>query len=153
MSPQYLFLSRNSSKNESRTYSWIRIHGQLDGHCSTSTTTSADIPRPTDSYPNMCHTTSIRLAGQIWGTVRRTYFKTHSDTKISSNRTTITLPSMLSRILPPSPSYPSFSVTLSHFLDFFISYSSFLLPSILSRILPPSPSHFLDFFLSYSSFL
>ena len=62
---------------------------------------------------NMCHTTSIRLTGQTWGIVCCSYFKTHSNFKTSPNHTTITLPAMLSCILPPSLSYPSFSISFS----------------------------------------
>ena len=73
---------------------------------------------------SMCHTTSIRLASQIWGTVHCTYFKTDFKNKVSSNRSTITLPSILSHILPPSPSYPSFSVSFSWSLSYSSSFPS-----------------------------
>ncbi|KJA14059.1 hypothetical protein HYPSUDRAFT_173712 [Hypholoma sublateritium FD-334 SS-4] len=61
-----------------------------------------------------CHTASIRLAGQIWGAVRRRHFDHLSQNpRMTSTRTTLTLPSLLSHILPPNPSYPSFSVSFT----------------------------------------
>ena len=60
-----------------------------------------------------CHTVSIRLAAQIWGTARSASFsKLHHDSSARS-RSSLTLPTHLARILPPSPSYPSFSVSFS----------------------------------------
>ena len=58
-----------------------------------------------------CHTLSIRLAGQIWATARCASFsKLHSSTRSHS---CLTLPPHLARILPPSPSYPSFSISFT----------------------------------------
>ena len=68
-----------------------------------------------------CHSTSIRLAAQIWGAVRcANYNKIHHCLNHQSlpNRTIVTLPSHLSRILPPSPSYPSFSILITWSLHF-----------------------------------
>ena len=60
-----------------------------------------------------CHTVSICLAAQIWGTARSASFsKLHHDSSARS-RSSLTLPTHLARILPPSPSYPSFSVSFS----------------------------------------
>ena len=56
---------------------------------------------------------SIRLAAQIWGTARSASFsKLHHDSSARS-QSSLTLPTHLARILPPSPSYPSFSVSFS----------------------------------------
>jgi hypothetical protein len=57
-----------------------------------------------------CHTFSIRLAGQIWASACCALFsKLHSSTR--PRLPTLTLPSFLSRILPPAPTYSSFSVS------------------------------------------
>jgi len=65
-----------------------------------------------------CHTASIRLAAQIWGAARRSYSKIHfgHNCNISHIRTTLTLPSIFFRVLPPSPSYPSFSIAFTWFV-------------------------------------
>ena len=57
-----------------------------------------------------CHTVSIHLAAQIWASARRTFY---SRLHPSPLRSSLTLPAMFSRILPPSPSYPSFSVSFN----------------------------------------
>ena len=58
-----------------------------------------------------CHTVSIRLAAQIWATARcAAYSKSHPPTR---SRSSVVLPSLLARILPPSLSYPSFSISFS----------------------------------------
>jgi hypothetical protein len=63
---------------------------------------------------NECHITSIRLAAQIWATARcHAYSTTFTHSSPTRTRLSITLPSHLARILPPSPSYPSFSVSFS----------------------------------------
>ena len=56
---------------------------------------------------------SIHLAAQIWGTARCVSFsKLHHDYSTRS-QSSLTLPTHLTWILPPSPSYPSFSVSFS----------------------------------------
>ena len=58
-----------------------------------------------------CHTVSIRLAAQIWAAARcESYSKSHPPTR---SRSTVILPSLLAHILPPSPSYPSFSISFT----------------------------------------
>ena len=69
---------------------------------------------------------SIRLEAQIWATARRTFY---SRLRPSSSplRSSHTLPAMFSRILLPSPSYPSFSVSFAWlFFSFSFSFFSFL---------------------------
>ena len=58
---------------------------------------------------NMCHTTSIRLAGQIWGIVHCSYFKTHSNIKTSSNHTHV----IYSTSLPVLPFFFHFILLIS----------------------------------------
>jgi hypothetical protein len=71
-----------------------------------------DNPRIHSRLAHECHTFSIRLAGQIWASARCALFaKFHSSSRTQSH--IITLPSFLSRILPPSPSYSSFSVSFA----------------------------------------
>ena len=58
-----------------------------------------------------CHTVSIRLAGQIWAAARcKTFSTLHYPIR---TRSSLTLPTHLARILPPSPSYPSFTVSFT----------------------------------------
>ena len=57
-----------------------------------------------------CHTVSICLAAQIWASACRTFY---SRLHPSPLRSSLTLPAMFSRILPPSPFYPSFSVSFT----------------------------------------
>ena len=56
---------------------------------------------------------SIRLAAQIWGTARSASFSKLQHNYSTRSRSSLTLPTHLARILPPSPSYPSFSVSFS----------------------------------------
>jgi hypothetical protein len=57
------------------------------------------------------HTVSIRLAAQIWAVARRAFYaNSHPSNYV---RPSISLPSPLARILPPSPTYPSFSVNFT----------------------------------------
>ena len=59
-----------------------------------------------------CHTVSIRLAGQIWAAARcKTFSALHYPIRTRSSLTL--LPTHLARILPPSPSYPSFTVSFT----------------------------------------
>ena len=58
-----------------------------------------------------CHTVSIRLAAEIWAAARcESYSKSHPP---SRSRPSLVLPSLLAHILPPSPSYPSFSISFT----------------------------------------
>jgi hypothetical protein len=57
-----------------------------------------------------CHITSIRLAAQIWASARRTFFS-HLHPSPAAPLPNITLPSFFSRILSPSPTYSSFSIS------------------------------------------
>jgi hypothetical protein len=69
-------------------------------------------PRIHTRLAHECHTFSIRLAAQIWASARCALFSnSHSSSR--ARLPSITLPPFLSRILPPSPSYSSFSVTFA----------------------------------------
>lgn len=72
---------------------------------------SLEQPRIHPRLAHECHLVSIRLAAQIWATTRRTfYLKSHPSSYVCPS---ITLPPLLARILPPSPSYPSLSVSFA----------------------------------------
>ena len=60
-----------------------------------------------------CHTVSIRLAAQIWGSARSASFSKLHHHHSTTSRSSLTLPTHLARILPPSLTYPSFSVSFS----------------------------------------
>lgn len=118
----YHLMTENSFRNESVTYSWVRIYGQLDAHSFIWESFLCCSQRHSVEYPftpriaRECHTTSIGLAGQICGSARRAnYYKHphHDRNKPSQHRTILNLPSHLSHILPSSPSYPSFAVTFT----------------------------------------
>ena len=75
---------------------------------------------PTTHHPQIhsrvaheCHMVSIRLAAQIWASARRIFFSHLFPNPSSRSRPSLTLPTMFSRILPPSPSYPRLSVSFA----------------------------------------
>ena|SRR5271154_1888930 len=94
--------------------------GQADAHSSIWVILPPLFP-PTSDDPQLhtriaheSHLVVIRLAGQIWGTARRICYSKHiQGPNIPYHHSTITFPSFLSRILPPSPFYPSFSISFS----------------------------------------
>jgi hypothetical protein len=75
---------------------------------------SLDQPRIHTRIAHECHLVSIRLAAQIWATARRMSY-TNSHSSSSYVPPSITLPSLIARILPPSPSesYPSLSISFN----------------------------------------
>ena len=92
------------------------MHGQLDDPYTTSVSShhsslTPHCPQIHTRLAHECHTVSIRLAAQIWATAHcDSYSKSHPPTR---SRSSVVLPSHLAHILPPSLSYPSFSLSFS----------------------------------------
>jgi hypothetical protein len=71
-----------------------------------------DHPRMHSRLAHECHVTSIRLAAQIWASARCfLYSRLYPPTR--THLPVISLPSFLARLLPPTPSYSSFSVSFT----------------------------------------
>lgn len=60
-----------------------------------------------------CHLFSIQLAAQIWASARCFSYSQNYSSSRTPSHSSITLPSFFARILPPAPSYSSFSVVFS----------------------------------------
>ena len=99
-----------------------------------------------------CHSTSICLAAQIWGAAHcANCGKIYNclNHQLPQNHATLTLPSHLSHILPPSPSYPSFSISFTWSLHLHLhllcSWWGLKTLSCLCNIVSENSFHFISF--------